>query len=237
MEKIDTTTLLKIKKNLGESATQSSSSPKRFFKTEKGEYAAHDVFIGVPVPKLRVLAKKFEELQFAEIKILLESSINEERFLALLILIAQYKKGDEEKKLIIYQFYLDNIKHINNWNLVDGSAPYILGPHLLTQSKDILFSLAHSSIVWERRIAIVTTWYFIRNNEYRCTLELAKILLKDQHDLIQKAVGWMLRELGKRDKALLKNFLIENATHMPRTMLRYAIEKFPEQERKFHLKK
>jgi 3-methyladenine DNA glycosylase AlkD len=151
-------------------------------------------------------------------------------------MLGQYKKAQPVDKEAIYRFYLDNIKSINNWNLVDASCRDIIGAHLLERDKSLLLSLAQSSDLWERRIAIVSTWAFIRKGQFAWTLKIAKILLNDNHDLIHKAVGWMLREVGGRDEAVLREFLNKHAAKMPRTMLRYAIEKFPESDRKHYLK-
>lgn len=220
--------------------SQINSSPDkiaRFFKTGRGGYAEVDQFIGVAVPQIRATAKAFIHLSLLEIQELLTSPINEERLLALLILVLQYKKGRENIKEKIYQFYLDNLQYVNNWNLVDSSAHWIVGAHLEKKNKDILLKLAQSSILWERRVAIVATWYFIRQNDLTWTLQVAHMLLEDGHDLIHKAVGWMLREAGKRDGAVLVNFLDEHAAKMPRTMLRYAIEKLSVEQKKAYLLK
>lgn len=206
-----------------------------FFKTEAGSYAEHDTFIGVSVPALRTLAKEFHQLTRQELQELLASPINEERLLALFILVDQYQKGNDLQKEALYQFYLNNLQHVNNWNLVDSSAHLILGEHLDKTDKKLLITLAKSTDLWERRIAIVATWHFIRKNELEWTFKIAKLLLHDTHDLIHKAVGWMLREAGKRDEAMLIQFLDKYAAGMPRTMLRYAIEKFPEEQRKDYL--
>jgi 3-methyladenine DNA glycosylase AlkD len=207
-----------------------------FFKTNAGDYAAHDRFIGVTAPTLRAIAKKFSTLTLADIKTLLTSPVNEERALALFILTDQYTKADAQTKEKLYQFYLDNLQYINNWNLVDASAHLIIGAHLHKHSnKELLTTLAQSKNLWERRIAIVSTWYFIRNNDLTWTFKIALLLLNDTHDLIHKAVGWMLREAGKRNQDALVIFLDQHASHMPRTMLRYAIEKFPENIRKNYL--
>jgi len=229
--------ILKIRALLAQSIPKSKNLSVTFFKTGAGHYAEHDKFIGVNVPTLRKIAKEFSCLTLKEIKILLSSSINQERLLALFILIDLYKKSDTKTKETIYKFYMKNLKYVNNWNLVDASAHLILGAHLLQLDKSILLILAKSEIMWERRIAIVATWYFIRNNNLAYTFKIAKILRNDDHDLIHKAVGWMLREAGKRNISLLIQFLDIYATKMPRTMLRYAIEKFPETKRKAYLKK
>ena len=207
-----------------------------FFKTGKGDYAEHDQFIGISVPVLRAISRQAKDLALDQLKILLYSRFNEERLLALLILTDQYARSKNRRE-DIYQFYIDNLSQVNNWNLVDASAHLIIGAHLHNQDKEILFSLAKSSDLWERRIAIVATWHFIKNNEHATTIKIAEVLLNDDHDLIHKAVGWMLREVGKKNVAILRDFLNRFACKMPRTMLRYAIEKFPEIERKDYLKK
>jgi 3-methyladenine DNA glycosylase AlkD len=208
-----------------------------FFKTNPGSYSEHDKFMGITVPNLRKIAKDFAKLNLEEIQILLESPFNEERFLALAILVDQYKKAQIVDKNNLYNFYLNNLKYVNNWNLVDSSAHLIIGIHLLKSNKDLLLSLAKSNIIWERRIAIISTWYFIRNNDLDWTFKIAERLLKDSHDLIHKASGWMLREAGKKDIVALIKFLDQYSTIMPRTMLRYSIEKFSESERKRYLGK
>lgn len=231
------TNLTHIKALLKESAPKTSHPKAIFYKTGPGHYAEHDQFIGVSVPALRQIAKNFSALPTAEIQILIESKINEERLLALLILVGQYQKAENLIKDTIYNFYLCNLKHINNWNLVDASAHLILGAHLMKTNKDILLTLAQSEVMWERRVAIVATWCFIRNNDVAWTFKVAELLLSDTHDLIHKAVGWMLREAGKKDEKQLVTFLNQYAEKMPRTMLRYAIEKFPESQRKLFLRR
>lgn len=213
------------------------ASVARFFKTGEGEYGAHDQFIGVPNPALRLLAKQWKDLEIAEILRLLNSPINEERLLSLFILIHQYEKGDEQKKEKIYELYLAHSEQVNNWNLVDASARDIVGAHLFEQDKEILLKLAQSPSLWERRIAIVATWYFIRKDHFEWTIKLAELLLRDKEDLMHKAVGWMLREVGERDENELKKFLNTHALKMPRTMLRYAIEKLQQDERKAYMAK
>jgi len=214
---------------------QSAHTPEKqkvFFKTGVGNYAEHDQFMGVSVPNVRKIAKEFSDLSLAEIQVLIRSPFNEERLLALIILVYQYQKVAEDHKQELFQFYLDNLEFVNNWNLVDSSAHLILGAHLFEKNRKQLLTLAKSKILWDRRIAIVATWYFIRKNDLEWTFKLAKIMLNDKHDLIHKAVGWMLREAGQRDQAQLISFLNQHASKMPRTMLRYAIEKFPEAQRK-----
>ena len=173
----------------------------------------------------------------ADLEKLLNSKIHEYRMSALLILIKQYEKGNESEKNKIFNFYLRNTKNINNWDLVDISAPKIVGDYLLNKPRDVLYKLASSNNLWERRIAIISTFAFIRNNEFDDTLKIAEILLNDKHDLIHKAVGWMLREIGKRDQKIEEEFLKKYYSKMPRVMLRYAIEKFEEKKRKFYLGK
>ncbi|HSC25291.1 MAG TPA: DNA alkylation repair protein [Candidatus Babeliales bacterium] len=206
-----------------------------FFKTGVGDYAEHDQFINVSVPVLRKITKQFSDLSSDNIQQLLTSSFNEERLLALFILVQQYQKSNDNNKNELYQLYINNIKYVNNWNLVDASAHLILGAHIIHKDKDILITLARSNNLWKRRIAIVATWYFTRLNECEWTFKIALLLLTDTHDLIHKSVGWMLREAGKKSTPLLIDFLDIYAKQMPRTMLRYAIEKLPEQQRKLYM--
>ncbi|MCK5122781.1 MAG: DNA alkylation repair protein [Candidatus Pacebacteria bacterium] len=203
----------------------------RFFKTGKGEYGEGDIFLGIKVPVQREVADKFQELSLKDIEKLLDSRIHEHRMMALFVLIKQYKKADENTKKKIFDFYLKNAKNINNWDLVDLSAPKIVGDYLLDKPRSALYKLAKSENLWEKRIAIISTWIIIRNNEFDDTLKIAKILLNDKHDLIHKAVGWMLREVGKRDQELEEEFLQKHYLKMPRVMLRYAIEKFKEKKK------
>jgi 3-methyladenine DNA glycosylase AlkD len=207
----------------------------RFFKTDPGEYGAGDVFLGVQMPQLRLLAVQFATASQATILKLLQSPYHEERMLALLIFINQYNKGDARARQEIYEAYLGHTKFINNWDLVDVTAPHIVGRHLADKSRRILYSLATSDSLWERRIAILSTFHFIRNNDFADALKLSRLLLGDAHDLIHKAVGWMLREIGNRDRTAEELFLKEHSQKMPRTMLRYAIEKFPNAEREKYL--
>ncbi|MCX6779908.1 MAG: DNA alkylation repair protein [Candidatus Magasanikbacteria bacterium] len=207
----------------------------RFFKTGKGQYGEGDVFLGIYVPIQRSIAKKYETLKLKDIEILLQSKIHEHRTGALFILTAQYKKSDDKTKEKIFKFYLRNTARINNWDLVDLSAPNIVGEYLLKKDKSILYKLARSKNLWEKRIAIVSTLAFIRAKELEEVLKISEILLNDNHDLIHKATGWMLREAGKRNEKVLRKFLDKHATKMPRTMLRYAIEKFNPTDRKYYL--
>jgi len=212
----------------------------RFFKTGPGQYGERDRFIGVTVPQSRAVAKVYKDLPFEEITNLLHSSIHEERLVALLILVEQFqsasRRDDEKNREKIYRFYLDNTAYINNWDLVDLSAERIIGPYLADKPKNILKKLARSESIWERRISILSTFHFIKQGEPKYTLEIAEILLSDKHDLIHKAVGWMLREVAKNcSERVLTDFLDKHASTMPRTALRYAIEKFPEGKRRKYL--
>ena len=207
-----------------------------FFKTGKDEYGEGDVFLGIRVPVVRKLATAFKQLPIEQCTELLHSRYHEERLCALVLLIQQYERGDASTKTAIYQTYLDNLQYINNWDLVDISAHLIIGRHLFARERTHLYQLARATDLWERRIAIVATLYFIRNHDYADTLTIAEMLLDHPEDLIHKAVGWMLREVGKRDLAAELRFLDQHYAKMPRTMLRYAIEKFDEPLRKAFLK-
>jgi len=202
----------------------------RFFKTGKGEYGEGDIFLGIKVPEQRKLVNKYKELEIKEVQGLLNSKIHEERLVGLLILVEKYKKTGDKKKII--DFYLDNTHNINNWDLVDLTASKILGDYLLDKNRKILYKLARSNALWERRISIVATGAFIWKNDFKDSIKISEILLKDNHDLIHKAVGWMLREVGKRNVKVLEDFLKKHYKEMPRTMLRYSIEKFSEKRRK-----
>lgn len=208
----------------------------RFFKTGKGEYAKGDKFLGIVVPEQRQIAKKFKTLSFTDLQKLITSVYHEERLIALLILVERFKKADKEEKEKIVKFYLDNQKGINNWDLVDLSAPKILGEYLLDKDRKILCKFAKSDDLWEKRIAVLSTFTFIKNNDFNDALKIYEIVVNDDHDLIHKAVGWMLREVGKIDIKTEEDFLRKHYKTMPRTMLRYAIEKFPEKKRKAYLK-
>lgn len=207
-----------------------------FFKTGTGEYGEGDIFIGVTVPEIRKLARSFSELSEGDITALLKSAVHEERLCALLILVDQYERGDEKTRARVYAFYLNHADRINNWDLVDVSVYKILGAHLRSRSRKPLYKLARSRSLWERRMAIVATYAFIREKDLDDTFALAELLLGDSHDLIHKAVGWMLREAGKRDEARLVCFLSTHAPHMPRTLLRYAIERLAPDVRQRFLK-
>ncbi|MEK9133127.1 MAG: DNA alkylation repair protein [Patescibacteria group bacterium] len=212
----------------------------RFFKTAKGEYGEGDKFIGVTVPNQRMVARKFvKKLTTAEAFELLQSEIHEHRLTALFILVDHYKKASEKARKEIYELYLRNWKHVNNWDLVDSSAHKIVGEYLLNNpdEREILYKLAYSKNLWEKRIAMISTFTLIRAKQFSEALKLAEILLKDKHDLMHKAVGWMLREIGNRDYAVEKVFLDKHYKQMPRTMLRYAIEKLPPGGKAFYMKK
>jgi len=209
-----------------------------FFKTGKGEYGEGDIFIGVTVPEIRKIAKKYYEISLDELEKLISSNIHEERLCCLLILVKKFEVGDEKTRKDIYDFYTKNAKRINNWDLVDLTAHKIVGEWLTNRDRKILYELAKSGNLWERRISIISCFAFLRKNDYKDALEISKILMADSHDLIHKAVGWVLREVGKKDLDVEEKFLKENGRYkkMPRTMLRYAIEKFDEEKRKKYLR-
>ena len=213
-----------------------AENSKKFFKTGRGQYGEGDRFLGIRVPVLRKLVKKYRGISIDETSQLLKSEFHEERLLSLFILIDIFKKAKREDKKTVYNLYLDNTKFINNWDLVDCSAEHIVGAYLRRIKKQPIYDLANSEILWERRISIISTFHFIKNNEFVDSLKISEILLHDEEDLIHKAVGWMLREIGKRDIEAEEGFLRKYCNEMPRTMLRYAIEKFPEEKRKRYLK-
>ncbi len=226
-----------IKKKLrGLASKEKAKVLQRFFKTGPGEYGEGDIFLGVRVPELRKLVKKFHNCTLKEVRILLRSSIHEERLLALLILVHAFAKGDDVTRKKIYELYLKHTRFINNWDLVDTTAEHIVGAYLMDKDRQPLYCLARSKDLWERRIAIIATFHFIKKAEFIETLTIAKMLLHDEEDLIHKAVGWMLREIGKRDLPSEETFLKIYYATMPRTMLRYAIERFPESKRQRYLK-
>ncbi len=206
-----------------------------FFKTGPGQYGEGDIFHGVTVPQLRKLARECQGTSIADAVRLLRSEIHEERLLALLLLVSRYAEGDDSAKKKIHAFYCENTRYINNWDLVDLSAPHIVGKHLADKSRKPLYDFARSRDLWKRRISIVSTFTFIRRNDFADTLNISGMLLDDRHDLIHKAVGWMLREVGKRSLAAEEAFLKRHYEEMPRTMLRYAIERFPEAKRQKYL--
>jgi 3-methyladenine DNA glycosylase AlkD len=207
----------------------------RFFKTAPGQYGEGDLFVGLCVPEIRKLSKEYRALPFAEIVLLLQSPLHEARMLALFILVRAHARGDDSLQERIYHVYLQNTRFINNWDLVDTSAPHIAGAHLQYRSRSPLHELAVSDLLWERRISIMATFHYIKCGEFAETLRIAESLLGDPEDLIHKAVGWMLREVGKRDHRTEEAFLKSHYKTMPRTMLRYAIEKFPEKLRQRYL--
>ncbi len=208
---------------------------KRFFKTGPGDYSEGDQFIGIKVPDLRKVAKQFKNLSLEAISHLLSSPIHEERMVALMILCLKVEKADQKMIKEIGEFYLAHLNSINNWDLVDGSAPFILGPFVTHYGADILNQLAISSNLWHRRIAMLTCFYDIKRGQFGQSITIAEILLQDTHDLIHKAVGWMLREIGKRSLKDLEDFLSKHGATMPRTMLRYAIERLSEDKKKYYM--
>ena len=248
----------KIKKELNILGnSERAKNLQRFFKTGKGEYGEGDVFLGIDggVPAKRKIAKKYENLSFSNLQNLLDSKIHEYRFIALVILVNKFKKIGksnfpkckpskclqnsqllvEQKE--IFDFYIKNARRVNNWDLVDTSAPHIVGRYLQNKKdREILYKFAKSKNLWKKRISIISTFAFIRKGQFEDTLKIAEILLNDEHDLIHKAVGWMLREVGNKDRKVEERFLIKHYGQMPRTMLRYAIEKFPESLRQKYLK-
>ncbi len=210
---------------------------KRFFKTGKGEYGEGDIFLGVTVPNQRKVARKFKNMPLNEVRKLLQSDIHECRLTAVMLLVYRIEKADQETIDGIAEFYLKNIQYVNNWDIVDSSCRFILAKHLEHKDRTLLYNLAKSDNLWERRISIITCYYFIKKNDFKDALAISKILIDDSEDLIQKAVGWMLREIGNKDQEVEERFLLEKERFkkMPRTMLRYAIEKFEEPKRQFYL--
>lgn len=210
--------------------SQSTYNGAMFFKTEPGSYGAHDQFLGIKSPVLRQIAKQYKDLSFDELDLLMKSPCNEYRLLGLFMLVHRYQKAGPVGRDEVYQFYMDHVAYINNWNLVDASAHYIVGAHHFDGRIDrsVLDELINSSVLWHRRIAIVATWYHIRKNHGDLTLSMVERVLGDKHDLIHKAAGWMLRELGKKNERQLRDFLDINRHKMPRTMLRYAVERLPD---------
>lgn len=228
--------LQELKKDLQKRASSKKASASQwFFKTKPGEYGAHDKFLGVTVPEQRLIAKKYRTLSLSDVLTLLKSPYHEHRLTAVFILVDHFARGDDKQKSKIVRQYLRHTKYINNWDIVDSSAPYILGQYLFYRPRKVLYKLARSKILWERRIAIIATQAFIRAGDFTDTLKIAKVLLHDPEDLIHKAAGWMVREVGDRDREVEKRFLNRFAPQMPRTMLRYAIEKFPMPEKKGYL--
>ncbi len=231
------TTSKEIKRQLRELGdSRIAEHSQRFFKTGKGEYGEGDKFLGIRVPEIRKQVKKYKGISLEKIQPLLTSEYHEIRLFALLALVQKFRKGDDECKEKIYNFYADHLDYINNWDLVDSSAPYIMGEYLLDRDKRSLYDLAVSDDLWRRRVAIISTYYFIKAHRFKDTLNIAEILHNDTEDLIHKAVGWMLREIGNRDMEVEDAYLKNHYKTMPRTMLRYSIEKFPESRRKAYLR-
>jgi 3-methyladenine DNA glycosylase AlkD len=229
-------TASEIQKHLrGLSSPESAATAARFFKTGPGQYGEGDILLGLRAEVMHRLSKEYHSLPFRDLRMLLRSPVHEDRSLALLILVRQATKGDGAAKQKIYELYIAHTRYINNWDLVDASAREIVGGYLYDKPREPLVQLARSASLWERRISIVATHYFIRQGEFADTLRIAKLLLGDKEDLIHKAVGWMLREVGKRDQSTLEKFLRRHGSVMPRTALRYAIERFPKELRLAYL--
>ncbi|MDQ5950111.1 MAG: hypothetical protein QG585_51 [Patescibacteria group bacterium] len=216
---------------------KSAKGAERFFKCGKGQYGEGDKFLGVSVPECRKIAKHFFGISLSDIEKLLQNPWHEVRLVSLFLLIEHFRVSNEKEQKKIFDFYLKNTKYINNWDLVDTSVYKIVGEFLLEKDRIVLYSLAQSKSLWERRMSIVATYRFIKNGDFKDALEISKILSKDSEDLIHKACGWMLREVGKKDKKVLSKFLDNNFKILPRTTLRYAIERMDEKERKYFLKR
>lgn len=230
--------LAELRKELRQKANPAKAMLlQRFFKTGKGEYAEGDRFLGITVSVQRAFAKKYSAVSVSDSFRLLGSPYHEERLIALFLLVRHFEKGDEAMRRRIFESYLKATRFVNNWDLVDSSAYHIVGVYLVDRPRTLLTRLARSRLLWDRRVAIVATLAFIRRNDVVDTFRIASLLLKDKHDLMHKATGWMLREAGKKDPIALRVFLNRHATRMPRTMLRYAIERFSEPERLRYLKK
>jgi 3-methyladenine DNA glycosylase AlkD len=231
--KVDEQIVVKYLKSI--SKDEVAQRTKSFFKTGQGEYSHHDIFLGIKVPDIRKAVKKFQNLYMKDIEGLLSSKYHEVRHFALLYLVDNFSTAKQDEKDNIYNIYLANTKHINNWDLVDCSAHHIVGAYLKDKDKSILYKLSKSNSMWDRRIAIVSTYHFIKQNQFDDTLKISETLLSDQEDLIHKAVGWMLREVGKRNEEVEKSFLDKHCKNMPRVTLRYAIERFTPEDRKLYL--
>lgn len=230
-------TSAQIRKRLRFFATKEKAALlQRFFKTGPGQYGEGDKFLGVMVPQTRLVVKEFRDAPLAEVVKLLRSPWHEDRLCALLLFVDLFERGDDPLRKKIYTLYLKNTRYINNWDLVDLSAPKIVGPYLDGGSRALLYRFVRSKDLWERRIAVLATFPYIRNADFADALSIAEKLLSDDEDLMHKAVGWMLREVGKKDVAVLDGFLKKHYRKMPRTALRYAIERFPEVKRKKYLK-
>jgi len=215
--------------------TKRAAHCQKFFKTGKGEYGEGDIFLGVRVPEIRKLAKAYKHISTEDITYFLKSTYHEERQFALFVLVNQFKKADDETKERMFQLYLNHTSYVNNWDLVDATAHEIVGRYVFDKDRSILYQLVQSNDLWERRIAIIATFYFIKRNDFNDALKIAEKLLPDPHDLIHKAVGWMLREIGKRNLKTEEAFLQKYYAEIPRTALRYAIEKFQTNKRKQYL--
>lgn len=231
---MDYQTIIRYLKEIGDPKIAQHSQ--RYFKTGKGEYAQGDRFLGIRVPVLRKKVIPFKETSLKDIKELPVSPFHEVRLFALLLMVHQFSKGGVEQRDKLFNLYISSTPFINNWDLVDTSAPYIVGPYLLDRDRSILYDFARSDLLWERRISVMSTFFFVRQFQYEDTLRISRILLNDPHDLIHKAVGWMLREIGKRDRQTEELFLERHYQQMPKTMLRYAIEKFEKERRQMYLK-
>ena len=230
------TDLQEIKQTLQSLADKKTAEhSQRFFKTAKGEYGEGDIFLGIRVPVIRKIALQYKHLPLSNILSLLKSKYHEQRLLAVIMLVNKYKTANTKETETIFTIYIDNTKYINNWDLVDVSAPNIIGAHLYKRNRKLLYDFANSTDLWKKRIAILATLYFIRNNDFKDCLKLCEILLTDPHDLIHKATGWMLRETGKKHLPTEQAFLDKYASIMPRTMLRYALEKLPPAKRKHYM--
>lgn len=226
-------TISSIRSRLRQLASPAQAAiARRFFKTGKGEYGEGDEFLGIKVPQIRALVRDCDALGEQQVLSLLRSRFHEERMLGLYCLVRRFQRGGEGARQRVFHLYLSNTRWINNWDLVDTSAPHIVGAWLLDKDRAVLRRLARSSSLWERRVAVLATQAFIRKGQFGDTIEIVRSLLGDEHDLMHKACGWMLRETGSRDEAVLEAFLARHVEEMPRTMLRYAIEKLPERRRK-----
>jgi 3-methyladenine DNA glycosylase AlkD len=236
-EKHPTTTASDVQRYLHSlGSPDGAAAAARFFKTGPGEYGEGDVFLGLRAAQMHSVAKEYRDLSFQDLRVLLRSVIHDDRLLALLILVRRVVNADENVKKRVYELYLSHTAHVNNWDLVDASAREIVGGYLANKDRKPLDRLAASHSLWERRISIVATHYFIRQNDFADTLRISERLLSDTEDLIHKAVGWMLREVGKKHQPTLESFLRHHGNKMPRTALRYAIERFPEKLRQAYLK-
>jgi 3-methyladenine DNA glycosylase AlkD len=224
------------KELLSKANTQKAAVMQQYFKTGEGEYGAGDLFLGISVPIQRAIARRYTELPLTELKKMFASRTHEFRFTCLEILVAKYEKADDSLKEKIFNFYLRNRQYVNNWDLVDTSVEYIVGDYLFGYDTSVLYDMARSKNIWDRRMAIMATFTFIKKHTFADALKIAALLIGDEHDLIHKAVGWMLREIGKRSLEVEEKFLAKHYKKMPRTMLHYAIERFPQQQRQKYLR-